>query len=522
MPQEDNRSMSKPLRVLLVEDSDDDAALIIRELQLSGFNVISERVYTKESMRLALETRTWDLILCDYTMPNFDSKSALALMHAQGLDLPFLIISGTISDEIAADAMAAGAHDYFVKDKLGIRLAAAIKRELREADIRAERKAMQEQIMISERMASMGTLAADVAHDINNPLASVMANLELAQRDIAALGERKNIASELNEVKEELRDAYEAADRIRNIVRGMKIFSRSESDKKTAVDVHEIMDSILRMAWNEIRHRAQLVKNYGSVSFVEANESKLGQVFLNIVVNAAQAIEAGHAQDNAIRISTHMGDKGDVIIETEDTGCGMSEEVLKKIFTPFFTTKTGGLGTGLGLSICHRIVTELGGSIEVKSKVGKGSVFSISLPSAGTGLLKVNPPVEAHVITAKRRGKILVIDDEPMITKALEHILSNDHDVVAYNNASDALQCIASGNRFDVILCDLMMPEMMGEDFHDKLKSIASDQVERIIFLTGGSFTAKARAFLDATSNEYLEKPFEAKHIRTMVNERIQ
>jgi len=323
-------------------------------------------------------------------------------------------------------------------------------------------------------------------------------------------------------VREELHDARESAERIRNIVRDLKIFSRSGEDKTGVVDVQRVMESTLRMAWNEIRHRARLVKSYGKTPLVEASESRLGQVFLNLVVNAAQAIAEGRAENNEIRIVTSTDETGRVIVEIADTGPGMPADVLARLFTPFFTTKPVGVGTGLGLSICRRIVTGLGGSIDVKSKVGKGTVFRVSLPPARPGLSEDERPVALREIAAKRRGRVLVVDDEPMITKVVQRTLAAEHEVVTITSAEEALKRVNAGERFDVILCDLMMPQMTGMDLHAELLRVASDQAKRMVFLTGGAFTARARVFLDETPNQQVEKPFAALHLRMLINDLIR
>lgn len=392
--------------------------------------------------------------------------------------------------------------------------------KLRAAEIEAEEK-LRQQLMISDRMASMGILAARVAHEINNPLACVMANLDLAARDVLERAEKLGLSAEFSEVREELHDAREATERIRNIVRDLKIFSRSEEDKTGPVDVQRVMESTLRMAWNEIRHRARLVKNYGETPEVEASESRLGQVFLNLVINAAQAIPEGRTKNNEICISTSTEPNGGVVIEIADTGSGMPPEVLRRLFTPFFTTKPLGVGTGLGLSICHGIISGFGGSIDVKSEVGKGTTFRISLPPARIELSDEARPV-ALPMSARRRGRILVVDDEPMIAKAVQRTLSSEHDVVAIVSADEALKRIVAGERFDVILCDLMMPQMTGMDLHAELSRVAQEQADRMIFLTGGAFTSRARAFLDETPNQRVEKPFDGLHLRALINDRIR
>ena len=376
--------------------------------------------------------------------------------------------------------------------------------------------------MISDRMASVGTLAAGVAHEINNPLAAVMANLDLAASGIAERAAMLGLTAEFGEVREELRDAREAAERIRNIVRDLKIFSRSEEDKTGPVDIQRVMESTLRMAWNEIRHRARLVKDYGTDSVGGGKRvSRLGQVFLNLVINAAQAIPEGRADNNEIRISTSTDPSGGVVIEIADTGPGMPPEVLSQLFTPFFTTKPVGVGTGLGLSICHRIVTGFGGSIDVKSEVGKGTAFRISLPPARTEVLEAPPPLALDVV-ARRRGRILVVDDEPMIAMAVRRILPLTRTRLGVASADEALKRIGAGERFDVILCDLMMPQMTGMDLHAELSRVAPEQAGRMIFLTGGAFTIRARAFLDEISNQRIEKPFDVRQLRALINNCIR
>ncbi|MEZ4266754.1 MAG: response regulator [Myxococcota bacterium] len=381
-------------------------------------------------------------------------------------------------------------------------------------------KATAEQLMIADRMVSVGTLASGVAHEINNPLASVMANVHLAALDADSFAKIVGPSPELDQLRDELHDAAESAERIRNIVRDLKIFSRSEEEKTGPVDVQRVLESTLRMAYNEIRHRARLVKVYGKVAPVEASESRLGQAFLNLIVNAAQAIAEGRTESNEIRISTSTRADGHVVVEIADTGPGMPPEILARVFTPFFTTKPAGVGTGLGLSISRQIVTGFGGSIDVRSEVGVGTTIRMALPpSVSVGA----PGTQSHATAAaRRRGKILVVDDDPMIAKAVERTLSAEHDVTTMGGGARALDRIRAGERFDVIFCDLMMPDVTGMEFHAGLVQIDRDQAERIIFVTGGAFTPRARAFLREVANLRIEKPFDLMQLRALVHDRVR
>ncbi len=509
--------MSRPLRLLFLEDSEDDYELVLREIRKAHRDLIAQRVETAGQMRAALAEGPWDGVISDFLIPDFGAMTGLAILQESKLDLPFIIVSGTITDEIAVEALRAGAHDFMLKDRLA-RLVPALERELREANLRRQqgeaedhRRKMEEQLLIADRMVSMGMLAAGVAHEINNPLAVIIANLELALGDLAS-------PENAHLVREEIDDALAAAERVRNIVSDLKIFSRGDEQKRGAVDVKRVLESSLRMADNELRHRAKIVRNYGSIPAVSANESRLGQVFLNLIVNAAHAIREGHADRNEIRVETRL-ESGRVVVEIADTGSGIPPDVMRQIFVPFVTTKPVGVGTGLGLSICHRLVTELGGEIAVETELGKGTVFRIALPPAGK---PADPPKLSAVpeTRAIRRAKLLVIDEEPIVAKAIDRTLRAEHDIVAVT-AQEGVDRIGAGERFDVILCDLMMPVMTGMEFHAEVERIAPEQAAAIIFLTGGAFTVGAREFLASRQAQILEKPFGISELRAVINGRV-
>ncbi len=495
--------MAQPLAALLVEDVERDAELIVRELRRGGFDPTWERVESKAAMAEALSRRRWDVVLSDYSLPAFSGPAALALVKERALDLPFVIVSGTVGEEVAVAAMRAGAHDFLAKGRLA-RLAPVIERELAEAALRAERRAMQEQLIISERMASLGTLAAGVAHEINNPLAVVLANLDFAL-DGCAEAER-TVA---------LREAREAAERVRLIVRDLKILSRPTEEARGPVDVRRVLDATVRMAHNEIRHRAELVRVDADVPLVDASEARLGQVFLNLIINAAQAIPVGSARSHTIRVETSTDARGDVVIEVSDTGGGIDEAHRAHVFEPFFTTKPVGVGTGLGLSICHRIVAALGGTLSFVSAPGEGTTFRTTLPASRDAAPAASPRASVEP-AGSARGRVLVVDDEPALGRLVSRMLEAEHDVTVVARARDALTRL-EGEAFDVVLCDLMMPEMTGMDLVEHLRAHAPDLADRVVLMTGGAFTERAREFLAAVSNQRLEKPFDAATARALV-----
>jgi two-component system cell cycle sensor histidine kinase/response regulator CckA len=386
-----------------------------------------------------------------------------------------------------------------------------------------EAKELQEtlhrRLIFMDRMASVGTLAAGVAHEINNPLAYVTANITLLIEELRALG-AESPAERFSELSEMASEVQAGADRIRTIVRGLKTFSRAEEERRAVIDVRPLLELSINMAFNEIRHRARLVKDYGKIPLVEADEAHLGQVFINLLVNAAQAIPEGDSAANEIRIVTSTDAAGRAVIEVRDTGGGIPARFVGRIFDPFFTTKPVGIGTGLGLSICHNIVTGLRGEITVTSEEGHGSAFRIVLPAAlaeRDDAATATSPSKAAIA----RAAVLVIDDEPAIGNALRRVLS-EHEVTVVSTARQALDHLDSGKRFDIILSDLMMPQMSGMDFYDEVARRFPDVAGRVVFVSGGAFTPKANAFLDRVANERIEKPFDPRSVRAMVQRYVR
>ncbi len=383
-----------------------------------------------------------------------------------------------------------------------------------------ERRRMEAQLLVADRMASVGTLAAGVAHEINNPLAYVSANLSYLSEQLSDLS--KNPSPELlSDLEETVKEARHGAERVKVIVRDLKTFSRAESNEPEPVNVRKVLESSINMAWNEIRHRARLVKDFEEVPAVEANAGRLGQVFLNLLVNAAQAIPEGQLDRNVIRVTTGMDPSGRVLVEVKDSGVGISPDALPRLFSPFYTTKAAGVGTGLGLSICHNIVKSYGGELRVQSVLGKGSTFSLLLPPSQDAAEKTAAPTAR--LEAGTQAKILVLDDEALILSVVRRLLSDHHEVVGLTSPKQALKRIAEGERFDVIFCDVMMPELNAQEFHAELTLLAPDLVRRLVFLTGGAFTPRARSFLEQVPNSRIEKPFEPevlfKTVRAILSE---
>ena len=381
----------------------------------------------------------------------------------------------------------------------------------------SERQRMQRQLLLADRMAALGTLAAGIAHEINNPLAYVHGSLEIAEASLA-----KFTPASLNRTRQALAIAREGIDRVRTIAADLKAFSRAPGPAIEPVDVHAVLDSTLTLAMSQIRQRARLVKEYGDVPPARANSARLGQVFLNLFLNAVEAIPEGQYASQLIRVRTRVqGDR--IVVEIADSGVGIPPEVVPRIFDPFFTTKPIGSGTGLGLAICHRIVSDLGGSIEVESLPREAPVrtaFRVSLPAAlhAGGESRRQIPARAR---RGARGRVLIVDDEPALLDVLRGVVAPLHEVVLASSGRAALDLLRENATFDVVLCDLMMAGVDGVGLFDELCRMDRELADRVVFMTGGAFTQRVREFLARVPNPCLEKPFDAARVLDLIDERI-
>lgn len=382
-----------------------------------------------------------------------------------------------------------------------------------------EKKEMEAKLYLADRMTSMGTIAAGMAHEINNPLSFLSGNLDYLLDELEDMEDKENDVVRIRSLVDALNDARQGAHRVARIVRDLKTFSRLEEERREVLNVREVLDSTLVMAENHLRHRVTVVRNSETVPAIWGCSSRLGQVFLNLVLNAAQSFEDDDPEENRIEINLITGESGTVSIRIADNGVGIPEHSLRRIYDPFFTTKPSGLGTGLGLSICHQLVLGMGGEIRVESSEGVGTSFEVIFPVANSSgapepIAPIRLPVEA--VTAKTRSKVLIIDDEKQVGETLIRGLKG-HDVTATTRGKDAIELIRNGTQFDVVFCDVMMPEMTGMDMHARLKELDPILASNVVFMTGGAFTPRAQLFLDSVENRVIEKPFDLRAIQALV-----
>ncbi|HTN52511.1 MAG TPA: MEDS domain-containing protein [Anaeromyxobacter sp.] len=378
-------------------------------------------------------------------------------------------------------------------------------------------KRIELQLRTAERLASVGTLAAGVAHEVNNPLAYVTANLAFVSEGLRELAARGPGSPCPEDLRAALQEALDGAGRVKGIVQGLRQFAMPpRSTERAPLDPRREIEAAVSVVRNEIAPRARLrVELPAALPAVVAAEHELSQLVVNLLVNAAQAIPEGRAQEQEVAIAAQVH-PGRLVLAVRDTGTGIAPEDLPRIFDPFFTTRPGGTGSGLGLAVSHGIVTALGGTIEVESVPGRGSTFRVTLPVAAAA-----PAPEAVPAPAPpRRARVLVIDDEPLVARSLARLLGKAHEVTTLSAAAEVLRRARDGETWDVVLCDLMMPGMSGMDLEAELATARPDLLPRILYLTGGAFTERSRAFL-AAGRPHLGKPVDAAELRAAVDQVI-
>lgn len=508
-------------RILVVEDDGAILETVAPILEEEGY-----RVSTASNGGEALEQLRLvdlpDVILLDLQMPVMDGWKFRNVQRRDSrlASIPVIAISADGTQQ--AEAISANA---FLRKPLDLTaLLATIARVIAENE--HQRQASHREHV--ERLASLGRLAAGLGHEINNPLAFAMMNVTLANdraRKIAASRYPAAQAAELlteeaRQLAAMLGDALVGLERIRDIVHKVQNLTRHRDTRIEAVRVEKVLDESVAIAWSQIQHRARVTRHYADVPAVKGNAGALGQVFLNLLINAAQAIREGDASTNEICVRTSF-DGSDVTVEISDTGPGIAADVLPHVFDPFFSTKSADEGTGLGLAICQQIISDHDGRLTIESEIGRGTLCRLSLRPFAVGDDKTVPAAEACAPSpqAARRGRILVIDDEAMIGQVIARMLVAHHDVIACQSARDAYRILAQCDaEFDLVLCDVLMPDIGGSEVLDELAARWRHLVPRLVFMTGGVSSSEGMDFIGRTQVPVLRKPFMPAELEKVVD----
>jgi len=517
--------MKQSFRLLIVEDSEDDAALLVRELQRGGLEPLWERVDTAQAMADALDRVSWDVVISDHGMPHFSAPAAMAMLRERYLDVPFIIVSGTMGEEAAVEAMRVGAQDYILKGKLA-KLSPAVARELRDLEIRraharSEENLRQtrepldhatEQLMQAEKLTALGDLVAGVAHEINNPLSGVLGFTQLILREDLA-----------PEVRRRLETVCAEAERAAKIVKNLLTFARKQPPEKKHLGLNGIIEKTLELKAYHFRVNQILVETDLAADLPKTmvDFHQVQQVILNLLNNAEHALlETG--RQGTVRITT--GCARDMIeMRVSDTGPGIAPEIQRRIFEPFFTTKREGKGTGLGLSLCYGIIQEHGGTFDLESEPGNGATFIVRLPVLRAAGEMANEAPHATITEETSAPlSVFVVDDEPTLQTFLVELLgSAGHDVDTASDVPEALRKLEN-RTYDLIITDVKMPHGTGKDIHRAVATRNPGLAGRIIFTTGAGASDEGLRYFRQLGNKILYKPFRIEQMLEAVDRALK
>ena len=500
--------MSQPIKVLLVEDNPDDANMVLQQLTHAGFETTSQRVDNEAAFLAGLDGRL-DLILCDYTMPEFSGLRALELLKKSGLDIPFLIVSGSIGEEIAVEAMKLGAADYLFKDRLA-RLGSAVHQALEQVRLRRERRKLEAELIEAQKMEVIGKLAGGVAHDFNNLIAVIMGYSDLMM-------EKLEPDSPLQKDAQTIRHA---AERAAGLTRQLLVFSRKQPVQPVVLDINQVVGDMEKMLGRLIDENVELIFTLGpQVGRLKADSGYVGQVLMNLVVNARDAmpnggkitVETGNATLDQDYARAHPGAApGDyVMLSVSDTGTGMTDEVKAHLFEAFFTTKPKGKGTGLGLATCQTIVQQCGGHIAVSSQFGQGATFRVYFPQVQEAIQLSDTTLRKKQPMPRGTETLLVVEDEPAVRHlACQVLRAQGYEVLSATNGQDGLHVARQhkGAAISLVITDVIMPQMGGKVMAEWLSASFPDL--KILFTSGYTDDAIAHHGVLDAGVDFLPKPY--------------
>jgi two-component system cell cycle sensor histidine kinase/response regulator CckA len=526
--------MTTRLRVLLVEDSENDATLTLHELRRGGYEVESVLVQDADALGKALEEGTWDIVLSDWSMPRFSALGALSVVKARSVDLPFLVVSGTVGEETAIAALRAGAHDFVVKGKL-TRLLPAIDRELRDAKAReAHRRAQdalresekalrrsEDQLRQAQKMEAIGRLAGGVAHDFNNMLSVVLSYTGLILADMKSD----------DPLRPDLEEIRKAGERAAGLTRQLLAFSHQQVVLPKIVDLNQIVGGIETMLGRLLGADVEVtLLPAPRLGKVKADPGQVEQIVMNLVVNARDAMVHGGKltiQTNNVDLDEHYASEHlgvtagpHVMLAVTDSGVGMDKETQAQVFEPFFTTKDKGKGTGLGLSIVFGIVKQNGGHIWLYSEPGKGTTFKVYFPRTDE---TANPISSQPPGSEDLRGSetvLLVEDDEQVRAVARGILRRSGYTVLEAPGPGEALLVVEKySGKIELLITDVVLPRMNGPELAERIRKSRPDM--KVLFMSGYTDEAIIQHGILDSGVTFLQKPITVTSLTTKVREAL-
>ena len=510
--------MPTPLRVLFIEDSEDDATLQVRLLRQAGFDVAYTRVQSAEELKTALR-RPWDIVISDYSMPHFSGTEALKVVREKGVDVPFIFVSGTIGEDAAVAALKVGAQDYLMKSNLG-RLIPSVQRELRESDERKQRRQLEEQVHQLQRFEAIGRLAGGVAHDFNNVIGAIMGWAEIGA----------NAAHPGSELQDKFLKIRSQADRASGLTRQLLAFARRQTLQPCNTSLNELAKETISLLRNVIGERIEIQLQLAeNLDVIWADPGQIEQVLMNLSLNARDAMPGGgrllvetenvRVGEDYQRLHPYAVPGNYVLLRVLDTGVGMDGETMAHIFEPFFTTKESGQGTGLGLATVYGIVKQHKGFIDVDSAPGQGTAFRVYLP-LGNGPAEVS---DKPVVFTMRGGSecVLLAEDNDDLRDAAQEILQSlGYRVVTAKDGAEALRVFEQENHaIDLVFLDVVMPKLNGPDAY--LQMAALKPGLPVLFTTGYASEVSLVPMKTREPATVLQKPYGSQYLAQKLREKL-
>ena len=515
--------MKTPLHILHLEDDPNDAALIQATLEAADIHCTTTRVQDCDGFVAELERGGIDLILSDFRLPTFDGLSALKIAHERWPAIPLIFVSGTLGEDRAVDSLKSGATDYVLKGHL-TRLVPAVRRAMQDVADRMEHKKLEAQFIEAQKMEVVGHLASGVAHDFNNILAVIMGYSNLILSDLEPDSPLKKYAEEI----------LSASERAAGLTRQLLVFSRKQTVQSVVLDLNEVVldtDKMLRRLIGE--NIAMTIVPGKETGRIKADSGYIGQVLMNLVVNARDAMPNGgrltiatgnvtfDENDAHTRAGIIPGDY--VMLSISDTGTGMTDEVKKRLFEAFFTTKELGKGTGLGLATCQTIVQQCCGHIEVQSKLGKGSTFKIYFPRVEQAVA-MSTKTDKAISFPRGTETLLLVEDDPSVRHLACSILEmQGYTVLRANNGQDGLRVAreCKDSLISLVITDVVMPQMSGKVMAEWLKATYPEL--KVLFTSGYTDDAIAQHGVLEAGVAFLSKPYSpatlARKVRAMLDD---
>jgi len=512
--------MAQQFRILIIEDSEADCALLLRMLGQAGYELLYQRVETAEELEAALRAHSWECVISDFSLPGFSGISALKIVRENDPDVPFIFVSGTIGEDIAVDAMRGGAQDYVLKGNLA-RLLPAIDREVKDAHTRREHRRAEQKVQQLEKFEAIGKLAGGIAHDFNNVIGAIMGWAELGEEEVAEGSRAHKFFTQIRQQSE----------RAAGLTQQLLAYARRQVLTPRNINVNDIVGEVMALLQRVIGEQIEVkTKLAADLWTTKADPGQVEQVLLNLCLNARDAMPSGgqllietgnvNLDEAYCRRNDSLSPGAYVQLGVLDNGTGMDAATVERIFEPFFTTKQQGKGTGLGLATAFGIVKQHLGHIDVYSEIGKGSTFRVLLPATRERAQSIINS-EASAVRGGSETILLAEDDDGLRQMARQVLTGLGYSIVVAGNGQEAVERFAENPwKFSFIVLDVVMPQLSGPAAFERIRKM--NPSIPVIFTSGYCEESEIlSAVLAHTGTQLLQKPFPPKELARKIREML-